>query len=87
LLFLIPADSPDIKKEYNILLKELKLYNPELLHKERILAISKSDMLDDELKNAITKDLPKIPYVFISSVAHQGLTELKDLIWKHLNYD
>jgi len=65
----------------------LKLYNPELLHKERILAVSKSDMLDDELKTAISKDLPKIPHVFISSVAQQGLTELKDLIWKHLNYD
>jgi len=87
LLFIIPADSPDIKKEYNVLLKELKLYNPELLHKERILAVSKSDMLDDELKTAISKDLPKIPHVFISSVAQQGLTELKDLIWKHLNYD
>jgi GTP-binding protein len=68
-------------------LKELKLYNPELLHKERLLAISKSDMLDDELKAAIAKDLPKIPCVFISSVAQQGLSELKDLIWKHLNYD
>jgi GTP-binding protein len=87
LLFMIPADSADIKKEYNVLLKELKLYNPELLHKDRLLAISKSDMLDDELKMAIQKDLPKIPFLFISSVAQQGLTELKDLIWKHLNYD
>ena len=87
LLFMIPADSDDIKKEYNVILKELKLYNPELLHKERLLAISKSDMLDDELKMAIQKDLPKIPFLFISSVAQQGLTELKDLIWKHLNYD
>ena len=87
LLFLIPADSPDIKKEYNVLLKELKLYNPELLHKERLLAISNSDMLDEELMNEIAKNLPKIPHVFISSVAQQGLIELKDLIWKHLNYD
>jgi GTP-binding protein len=87
LLFMIPADSDDIKKEYNVLLKELKLFNPELLHKDRLLAISKSDMLDDELKMAIQKDLPKIPFLFISSVAQQGLTELKDLIWKHLNYD
>jgi GTP-binding protein len=87
LLFMIPADSNDIKKEYNILLKEIKLYNPELLHKDRLLAISKSDMLDDELKAAIKKDLPKIPSIFISSLAQQGLTELKDLIWKHLNYD
>jgi GTP-binding protein len=67
-------------------LNELKQYNPELLHKERILAITKSDMLDDELKAAISKDLPKIPFVFISSVAQQGLVELKDLIWKHLNH-
>jgi GTP-binding protein len=85
LLFMIPADSDDIKKEYNILLNELKQYNPELLHKERLLAITKSDMLDDELTAALKKELPKIPYVFISSVAQQGLVELKDLIWKHLN--
>lgn len=87
LLFMVPADSDDLHKEYKILLNELKQYNPELLHKERILAITKSDMLDDELKEAMAKDLPKIPYVFISSVAQQGLTELKDLIWKHLNND
>jgi GTP-binding protein len=87
LLFIIPADSDDIKKEYNVLLKELKLYNPELLHKERLLAISKSDMLDDELRMEIAKNLPKIPFVFISSVAQQGLVDLKDMIWKHLNYD
>lgn len=85
LLFMVPADSDDIKKEYNILLGELKQFNPELLSKERILAISKSDMLDDELKEAISKDLPDIPYVFISSVAEQGLVELKDLIWEKLN--
>jgi GTP-binding protein len=84
---MIPADSDDIKKEYNILLNELKQYNPELLHKERLLAITKSDMLDEELVIALKKDLPKIPYVFISSVAQQGLVELKDLIWKHLNAD
>jgi len=64
----------------------LKQYNPELLHKERILAITKSDMLDDELKEAIAQDLPKIPYVFISAVAEQGLTELKDLIWSRLTH-
>jgi GTP-binding protein len=87
LLFMIPADSDDIKKEYKILLNELKQYNPELLHKERLLAITKSDMLDEELVIALKKDLPKIPYVFISSVAQQGLVELKDLIWKHLNAD
>ena len=87
LLFMVPADSDDIKKEYKILLNELKQYNPELLHKERLLAITKSDMLDEELIKAMKKELPKIPYVFISSVAQQGLVELKDLIWKHLNAD
>jgi GTP-binding protein len=87
LLFMIPADSDDIHKEYKILLNELKQYNPELLHKERILAITKSDMLDDELIAAMKKDLPKIPYIFISSVAQKGLTELKDIIWERLNND
>ena len=87
LLFMVPADADDITKEYNILLGELKKYNPELLDKERILAISKSDMLDEELKTEIAKELPKdLPSLFISSVAQQGLTELKDLIWKQLNH-
>jgi len=86
LLFMVPADSDDILKEYKILLKELKKYNPELLDKDRILAISKSDMLDQELKNEISKEIPKnLPIIFISSVAQEGLTELKDLIWKKLN--
>jgi GTP-binding protein len=85
LLFMIPADSDDIKKEYNILLNELKQYNPELLHKDRLLAITKCDMLDEELTAAIKKDLPKIPFTFISSLAQMGLTELKDMIWKKLN--
>jgi GTP-binding protein len=84
---MIPADSNDIHAEYNVLLNELKQYNPELLHKERLLAITKSDMLDDELIAEIKKDLPKIPYLFISSVAEKGLTELKDLIWESLNHD
>ncbi len=88
LLFIVPADSDNIKKEFEILLNELKLYNPELLHKDRILAISKSDMLDDELIAEIKKDLPKkIPTIFISAVARQGITELNDLIWKTLNDD
>lgn len=88
LLFMVPADSDNIKKEFEILLNELKLYNPELLHKDRILAISKSDMLDDELIAEIKKDLPKkIPTIFISAVARQGITELNDLIWKTLNDD
>lgn len=86
LLFMIPADADDIHKEYNVLLNELKQFNPELMHKERLLAITKSDMLDDELKAEIAKDLPKIPYLFISSVAQQGLTELKDLIWSRLTH-
>lgn len=87
LLFMIPADADNIAKEYKILLNELKLYNPELLHKERVLAITKSDMLDEELIQSLKKEIPKIPYVFISSVAQMGLVELKDLIWKHLNSD
>ncbi len=89
LLFLIPADSPDIKKEYDILLKELTAYNPELLDKERLIAISKCDMLDEELKTEMKKELDKefkgLSYLFISSVAQQGLTELKDKLWQMLN--
>lgn len=86
LLFMVPADSNDIYNDYKILLHELEKYSPELLHKERILAISKSDMLDDELKQEITAELPQeLPHLFISSVAHQGLVELKDQIWKSIN--
>lgn len=84
LLFLIPSDSADISKEYSILLGELKKYNPELLDKKRILAISKSDFLDEELKNEIMKDLPAITWCFISSVTGEGITDLKDLIWNEL---
>lgn len=85
LLFLIPADSKDHKKEWDILVNELKEYNPELLDKKFIIAISKSDMLDDELKDAIKQELPKnIPHIFISSVAGKGLQDLKDLLWKEL---
>jgi len=86
LLFLIPADSNDHKEEFNILVKELEKYNPELLHKQFIIAISKSDMLDSELKEEISKELPaNIPHLFISSVTQQGLTPLKDLLWQVLN--
>jgi len=86
LLFLVPADAKDIKQEFEILLNELRKYNPELLDKKRILAISKSDMLDEELITAIKKELPAdIPYVFISSVTNKGIVELKDLIWKNLH--
>lgn len=85
LLFLIPADSKNIIDEYHILLNELKKYNPQLLDKERIIAISKTDMLDDELQNAIEKEIQNahldIPYLFISSVAQKGLVELKDKLW------
>ncbi len=84
LLFLVPADAEDISKEYEILLNELRQYNPELLDKSRLLAVSKSDMLDDELIEEIRQDLPDIPSIFISSVAQQGITELKDMIWKEL---
>ncbi len=86
LLFVIPADSNDHRKEFEILLKELEEYNPELLHKQFILGVSKSDMLDDELKQAIKKELPEeFPIVFFSSVTQQGLVELKDVLWKSLN--
>ena len=86
LLFLIPADAKSIKDEYKILLNELKQYNPELLTKDRILAISKSDLLDEELEKEIKKTLPrKVPHIFISSVANKGLTQLKDLLWDTLN--
>ena len=86
LLFMVPSDSKDITKEYEILLQELKKFNPELLDKDRILAISKSDMLDKELIDEIKRELPNdLPSIFISSVAQKGLTALKDEIWKQLN--
>ena len=86
LLFLVPADSDDIAAEYSILLKELETYNPELLDKDRLLSISKSDMLDEELKEEVKKTLPKgVKTIFFSSLAQQGLTDLKDLIWSQLN--
>ena len=85
LLFLIPADSKDHKNELAILFSELEQYNPELLDKKFIIAVSKSDMLDDELKEAIAKELPKnIPHIFISSVSGVGLQKLKDMLWKEL---
>ena len=86
LLFLVPADADDIASEYNILLKELETYNPQLLDKDRVLAISKADMLDDELRRELKKSVPKdVKSVFFSSIAQQGLIELKDLIWTQLN--
>lgn len=88
LLFLIPADADDVHKQYDILLDELRRYNPEMLDKERFVAISKSDLLDDELKAELKVELDNnlpIDYMFISSVAQQGITELKDKLWKMLN--
>jgi GTP-binding protein len=80
----VPADSKNIKKEYEILLNEIGLYNPELLDKKRVLAISKSDLLDDELMKEVRKELPEIPRVFISAVTGVGLTTLKDMLWKEM---
>lgn len=86
LLFMVPADTKDIRHEYEILLNELRIYNPELLDKRRLLAITKSDMLDDELREALRCELPgDLPHIFISSITGQGITELKDLIWKNLH--
>ncbi|HNE92859.1 MAG TPA: GTPase ObgE [Chitinophagaceae bacterium] len=86
LLFVIPADSNNHKNEFEILVNELKEYNPELLQKDFLIAVSKTDMLDEELKNEISKELPNnIPHIFISSIMQQGLTELKDALWKILN--
>lgn len=88
LLFMVPADSDDINKEYNVLLNELKKYNPELVDKQRILAVSKSDMLDEELIAEMEKELPQgVSVVFISSVTGMGIMALKDLIWEELNKD
>lgn len=87
LLFMVPADSDDVKKQYQILVNELKMYNPELLDKKRVLAVTKCDLIDDEIKKSIKKHLPKIPTVFISSVVGQGIDELKDLLWNSINCD
>jgi len=87
LLFMIPADtSRTLKEEYQILLHELEEYNPELIHKPRVLAITKSDMLDEELLAELKKEVPKdVPSVFISSVAQKGIEQLKDLLWAEIN--
>ena len=89
LLFLIPADADDIKKQYDVLLDELRRYNPEMLDKDRLIAISKCDMLDDELqaemKQELDRDFKEIPYIFFSAVAQKGLMELKDRLWEMLN--
>jgi GTP-binding protein len=85
LLFIIPSDSKNIKEEYEILVNELKMYNPELLDKKRLLGISKSDLIDEELKNEIRKELPEVSRVFFSSLTGEGISTLKDMIWKVLN--
>ena len=89
LLFLIPADADDIKKQYDVLLDELRRYNHEMLDKDRLIAISKCDMLDDELqaemKQELDRDFKEIPYIFFSAVAQKGLMELKDRLWEMLN--
>lgn len=87
LLFVIPADADNIHEEYKILLNELTQYNPELLDKQRVLAISKSDMLDDELMFEISADLPFIPYTFISAITGYGIPVLKDILWRELDAD
>jgi len=85
LMFMVPADSNDIADEYRILLNELEEYNPELLDKQRLLVITKCDLLDEELTTEIRKELPDLSYHFISAVANQGLVALNDTIWKMLN--
>lgn len=88
LLFMVPADAADIKNEYEILLNELQQFNPELMDKGRVLAVTKSDLLDDELREGLAEELPEdLPVLFISSVSGQGLTELKDLLWREINSD
>ena len=85
LLFMVPADATDIKQAYEVLLNELTQYNPEMLNKQRVLAITKSDLIDDELEEGLSKDLPDIPYVFISAVAGKGIDKLKDMLWEEIN--
>ena len=86
LLFMVPGDTDDIKKEYEVLLNELRQFNPEMLDKHRVLAVTKSDLLDDELIDLLKDTLPQdLPVVFISSVTGMGLSELKDVLWKELN--
>lgn len=85
LLFMIAADSNNIKEEYKILTNELKKYNKELLTKNKLLAITKCDLLDDELMQEMKKELPRIPHIFISSATQKNITELKDLLWKMIN--
>jgi len=88
LLFVIPADSNNHKEEFDVLHNELEQYNPEMLQKDFLIAVSKSDMLDDELKEAISAELPaNVPHLFFSSITQKGLIELKDALWDMLNKD
>jgi GTP-binding protein len=82
---MVPATSEDIKKEYNILLKELKLYNKELTQKTRILAITKCDLVDEDTLKELKKNIPRIPHVFISSATGLGIDKLKDKLWDIIN--
>jgi GTP-binding protein len=85
LLFMVPGDTDDIRKEYEILLNEVATFNPELMDKQRVLAITKSDLLDEELMDMLSEHLPDVPHVFISSVTGFGISQLKDILWKELN--
>ena len=86
LLFMVPSDADDIKKEYEILLNELATFNPEMLDKQRVLAITKSDLIDEELKEMLSENLPEdIPHIFISAATNEGISELKDILWQELN--
>ena len=86
LLFMVPADADDIKKEYEVLLNELATFNPEMLDKQRVLAITKCDLIDDELKEMLSENLPEdVPHVFISAPTGDGIQELKDVLWAALN--
>jgi len=87
LLFMIPADSEDVLHQYNVLINELRQYNPELLDKKRALAITKCDLVDEQVRKSISLNLPDVPSVFISSVTGEGIERLKDLIWNNINTD
>jgi GTP-binding protein len=85
LLFLIPVDSDDVAHEYEVLLNELQMFNPELLDKQRVLAITKCDMADEQMMDELKEELPNVPYIMISSHTQMGLVQLKDMLWKVLN--
>jgi GTP-binding protein len=82
---MVPVDTKCIKEEYETLLNELTQFNPELLDKHRLLAITKSDMADEEIKEALKKEVPDVKYIFISAITGEGITQLKDMLWEELN--